>query len=152
MLLSNEPCNELLREKERSETIVLISFADKSSFVTEIRKSKLEPSKYFGPVPYWVCCIKKKCVKDVKFPFWFWHNFVPKTNCQLGSGCDSVGRAVASNTRGPRFESSHRQNFYWKIVYYQLYWKDKINKKRPGMAHFKKKKTKLHIELMQWFR
>ena len=23
--------------------------------------------------------------------------------------CDSVGRAVASNTRGPRFESSHRQ-------------------------------------------
>ena len=26
-----------------------------------------------------------------------------------GSGCGSVGRAVASNTRGPRFESSHRQ-------------------------------------------
>ena len=24
--------------------------------------------------------------------------------------CGSVGRAVASNTRGPRFESSHRQN------------------------------------------
>ena len=29
-----------------------------------------------------------------------------------GSGCGSVGRAVASNTRGPRFESSHRQKFY----------------------------------------
>ena len=28
----------------------------------------------------------------------------------LGSGCGSVGRAVASDTRGPRFESSHRQN------------------------------------------
>ena len=27
-----------------------------------------------------------------------------------GSGCGSVGRAVASDTRGPRFESSHRQN------------------------------------------
>ena len=26
-----------------------------------------------------------------------------------GSGCGAVGRAVASNTRGPRFESSHRQ-------------------------------------------
>ena len=30
---------------------------------------------------------------------------------QLGSGCGSVGRAVASYTRGPRFESSHRQKF-----------------------------------------
>ena len=29
-----------------------------------------------------------------------------------GSGCVSVGRAVASMTRGPRFESSHRQNLY----------------------------------------
>ena len=28
-----------------------------------------------------------------------------------GSGCGSVGRAVASDTRGPRFESSHQQKF-----------------------------------------
>ena len=28
---------------------------------------------------------------------------------QLGSGCGSVGRAVASDTRDPRFESSHQQ-------------------------------------------
>ena len=28
----------------------------------------------------------------------------------LGSGCGSVGRAVASNTRGPWFESSHWKN------------------------------------------
>ena len=27
----------------------------------------------------------------------------------LDNGCGSVGRAVASNTRGPRFESSHQQ-------------------------------------------
>ena len=27
-----------------------------------------------------------------------------------GSGCGSVGRVVASDTRGPRFESSHWQN------------------------------------------
>ena len=26
-----------------------------------------------------------------------------------GSGCGSVGRVVACNTRGPWFESSHRQ-------------------------------------------
>ena len=29
--------------------------------------------------------------------------------CYWGSGCGSVGWAVASHTRGPRFESSHRQ-------------------------------------------
>ena len=29
----------------------------------------------------------------------------------LGSGCGSDGRAVASDTRDPRFESHHRQNF-----------------------------------------
>ena len=28
---------------------------------------------------------------------------------EKGSGCGSVGRAVASDTRGTRFESSHRQ-------------------------------------------
>ena len=27
--------------------------------------------------------------------------------------CGSVGRAVASNTRGPQFESSHRQKFVY---------------------------------------
>ena len=27
----------------------------------------------------------------------------------MGSGCGAVGRAVASDTRGPRFESSHWQ-------------------------------------------
>ena len=31
---------------------------------------------------------------------------------KLGSGCGSVGRVVAFNTRGPRFDSSHRQNLY----------------------------------------
>ena len=29
----------------------------------------------------------------------------------LGSGCGSFGRAVASDNRGPRFESSHQRNF-----------------------------------------
>ena len=30
----------------------------------------------------------------------------------LGSGCGAAARAVTSDTRGPRFESSHRQNLY----------------------------------------
>ena len=40
--------------------------------------------------------------------------------CQtLGSGCGSVGRAVASDSRGTGFESSHRQKFIL-IIYCQL--------------------------------
>ena len=33
---------------------------------------------------------------------------------RLSSGCGSVGRAVASDSRGPRFESSHGQKFKLK--------------------------------------
>ena len=32
----------------------------------------------------------------------------------VGSGCGSVGRAVDSDTRDPRIESSHRQTFVLK--------------------------------------
>ena len=65
----------------------------------------------------------------------------------LGCGCGSVGRAVISDTRGPRFESSHRQIF---INIEQLLYtincvlkRRKIKKKRPGMAHFLKKKENI---------
>ena len=56
-----------------------------------------------------------------------------------GSGCGSVGRAVAFDTRGPRFNSRHRQNFIEHLFIINCIEKRKINKKRPGMAHFKKK-------------
>ena len=36
---------------------------------------------------------------------------------RLGSGCGSVLIEVTSNTRGVRFESSHRQIFYWTFIY-----------------------------------
>ena len=55
-----------------------------------------------------------------------------------GSGCGSVGRAVASDTRGLRFESSHRRNFI-HVFTINCIEKTKIKKKRPGMAHFLKK-------------
>ena len=35
-------------------------------------------------------------------------NLSRKNRC-WGNGCGSVGRAVASDTRGPRFKSRHRQ-------------------------------------------
>ena len=63
---------------------------------------------------------------------------------RLGSGCGSVGRAVASDTRCPQFESSHQQKF---INIEQLLYtvncvlkRRKIKKKRPGMAHLKKRR------------
>ena len=39
------------------------------------------------------------------------------TRAKKGSGYGTVGRAVASNDRGPRFESSHGRN----LINYQLY-------------------------------
>ena len=53
-----------------------------------------------------------------------------------GSGCGSAGRAVAFDTRRPRFDSSHRQNFIEHLFIINCIEKTKINKKRPGMAHF----------------
>ena len=55
----------------------------------------------------------------------------------MGSGCGSVGRAAASDTRGPRFESSHWQTLLWKFSFtVNCIEKMKIKKDSPGMAHF----------------
>ena len=51
-----------------------------------------------------------------------------------GSGCGSVGRVVASKTRGLRFESSHRQNF--NLIVFTLVEKT-IIKKEAGYGPFK---------------
>ena len=63
-----------------------------------------------------------------------------------GSGCSSVGRVVAFDTRGPRFNSSHMQNFighlFVNLVIINCIEKTKINKKKPGMAHFFKKPSR----------
>ena len=58
----------------------------------------------------------------------------------LGSSCGSVGRVVASNTRSPRFESSHQQNFCIKNLYYVNCFeiKDKNKEKETArIAHLK---------------
>ena len=46
-------------------------------------------------------------------------------------GCGSVGRAVASDTRGPWFESSQL------YVHCQLHWLDEIKEKEAGNGPFK---------------
>ena len=54
---------------------------------------------------------------------------------KLGSGCGSVGWAVASNSRGPSFESSHCQKFILNI-YCQMYWKDENKEKEAWNGPF----------------
>ena len=41
-----------------------------------------------------------------------------------------MDRVVVSDTRGPQFESGHRQNLYRTFVYSQLYVKDENKEKR----------------------
>ena len=55
----------------------------------------------------------------------------------MGSGCDLVGRAVASDSRSLRFGSSHRQKMILNILLWTVVKRQK-KKKRPGMAHFLK--------------
>ena len=57
----------------------------------------------------------------------------------MGSGCGAVGRVVASNTRDPRFESSHRQYYLLSTLLKNFIEKTKIKKMSPGMAQFLKK-------------
>ena len=52
----------------------------------------------------------------------------PLTTLKNGSRCGWVGRAVASNTSGPLFKSSHQQNLYLKFTV-NCFEKTKIKKK-----------------------
>ena len=57
----------------------------------------------------------------------------------LGSGCRSVGWAVASNTRDPWFQSSHPKLYIEHLFTVNKCWKDENKEKEAGMAHFKNK-------------
>ena len=60
-----------------------------------------------------------------------------KPRCQVASGGGSVGRVVTSATRDAQFESQHRLYFIYQL--YIFIEKTKIKKKRPGLAHSKRK-------------
>ena len=53
-----------------------------------------------------------------------------------GSGWGLVGRAVASNTRGPWFESSHWQTFIYNICLLSTVLKDENIEKEAGNSPF----------------
>ena len=75
---------------------------------------------------------------------WMAHFKQIKANIMAGSGCGSVGRAVASNTRGPLFESSHWQNFIYILNICLLSivcWKGKNKEKEAGYGPFFLKKS-----------
>ena len=58
---------------------------------------------------------------------------------KMGSGCGAVGRAVASDTRGPGFESNHRHillNIYLLLTVCR---KDENKEKEAGNGPFLKK-------------
>ena len=61
----------------------------------------------------------------------------------LGSGCGSVGRSVASDTRDLWFKSRHRQNFIYQIIYQLFNRKDKNKEKEAGNRPSSKKKDLL---------
>ena len=81
-----------------------------------------------------------------QFPHSLWRQNVPQKRLWidtllitdfLGSGCSSVGRAVASEVSCTNPVIS--KLLYGKFLYCQLYWKDENKEKEAGMAHFLKK-------------
>ena len=57
------------------------------------------------------------------------------------SGCGAVGKAVASNIKGPGFESSHRQLLLNIFLLLTVCGKDENKEKEAGNGPFKKRKT-----------
>ena len=71
----------------------------------------------------WLCCLTSTYYSKKEQPM-------------KGSGCGSVGRAVASDTRGLQLKYYHRQILYWTFVSSKLYWKDKNKEKEAGNGPF----------------
>ena len=63
----------------------------------------------------------------------------------LNSDCLAVGRAVASDTRDPRFESSHRKFYLLSTVLSKLHRKDENKEKEAGNGPFFAKDAKYSV-------
>ena len=94
-----------------------------------------------------MCKSSIKNISNTKSTFQFknylFHNCVSWQRSASG-GCGSVSRAVASNSRGPWFESSHWQKFTINRIE-----KTKINKKEARNGPFLKKVWKQN-KLPEW--
>ena len=70
----------------------------------------------------------------------------------VGSGCGAVGRAVASHSRGPGFESSHRQLLLNIYLLSTVCRKDENKEKDAGNdPPPKKRRKKLEFENLDHF-
>ena len=94
---------------------------------------------------FWKVLATKFPTKETRNTRWLFELFFKqklstKNRLILGSGCGSVGRAVASNSGGLRFESSYRQTFISDIQLFTVNCieKTKIKKKETGKGPFKK--------------
>ena len=72
---------------------------------------------------------------------WWW---LSSLDCQSLVN-ETLRELVASDTRGPQFKSTHRQNFILNI-YCQLYWKDGNEEKEAGNGPFKKCKLTVFMK------
>ena len=71
----------------------------------------------------------RRQIRQIRCLKYIWFGFCLETILKLGSGCSTVGRLVASNTRDLRFESSHQQ----------FYQENKENEVQDGEVIFLKK-------------
>ena len=72
------------------------------------------------------------------------HKWANHLAIRRGSGCGSVGRAVASDTRGPWFESSHWQYLYWTLFTVNCTEKTTIKKKEARNGPLKNLAIRSH--------
>ena len=71
--------------------------------------------RHFLSLQAWHWFLWALSMTQLPVPAWhLTHKFHQQLD-NLGSCCGSVGRAVTSNTKGPPFESSHRQKFIYFI-------------------------------------
>ena len=66
-------------------------------------------------------------------------NAISRKYWKLGSGCDAVGIAVASDTWDPQFESIHQQFYLQSAVIKNLHCKDKNKEKEAGRGQINKR-------------
>ena len=64
----------------------------------------------------------------------------------IGSGCGTIGKALASCIKDAQFESSHRQ-----FLYRQLYLKDKDDEKETGNDRIETNQSQLYSKLPKLF-
>ena len=112
-------------------------------------------SSHVLPCPYAMTPVPSN---SIQCTFVYFNRFYLSSNdfgfsfSPMGSGCGKVGRAVASDTRVPRFESSHRQLLLNVYLLLTVCGKDENKEYRPGMAHLKKSFWKLFCYQSSQFR